>query len=664
MDVAKYRELFVEEASKNLQEMGDCLERLSSSGGDGSEIDVLFRHAHSIKGMASSMAYDSISQVSHKTEDLMDKIRSGKREFTTEIIQILFEVVDFLQSMVDVAASGEQDFPDVSSLTAKILEAGKVESEQVQAPIPPSGTKGNPEEPFPESLQAFQDQGKKIFKIRLIISKDSPVPAARAFLVLLELEKIGDIQKLNPSRQEIENGEIGKENEVALFLVTDSEKADAEKVFKSAVELESFEIVEVVIKTSERLEKEKGIFVREEGKKNTPAITLPAYRKPTSVKVDTPDLDNMIDIIGEMMIQESRLDEFLHRHESPELKSCHVELLRSIKGIQRHVMKFRTMPLSSLVDMLPRVARELQRSAGKEVELSIEGKDVKLDRAVLEELGDPLLHLVRNSIDHGLETPEERQKLGKEPAGKLCVSAWQGKELIYIRIEDDGRGIDAQKAKEKAIEKGLLSREKADKLSEEEALDLICMPGLSTAKEVTSISGRGVGMDVVKTAIKNLGGNLLIQSTPGEGTRFTLKIPMSLAIVKTFLVRLGELLIAIPLTKLLFVAEVPTSEFKEEEGNRFFLRKEERISLVSLGSLLQFSASSPNGKELESIIGVDMANKKVGLVVDSLLNSVEAVIKPVGTPLANLGYYSGVIVTGKGEMALVLDVEKFAEKVK
>jgi two-component system chemotaxis sensor kinase CheA len=327
-------------------------------------------------------------------------------------------------------------------------------------------------------------------------------------------------------------------------------------------------------------------------------------------------------------------------------------------------MKLRMMPLAALTDMLPRAVRELQRGTGKEVDFKILGKTVRLDRAILEELGDPLLHIIRNSMDHGLESPEERQKIGKDPCGKLDLTAWKEKDLAYIQIEDDGRGIDAKKVKEKAVERGIISSEDAEKLSEVEALMLICKPGLSTAEKVTDISGRGVGMDVVKTTIENLGGNLFIYSTLGRGTKFILKLPMTLAVVKTFLVRQGELLFAIPLSKLQFVAETPLSGIKEEDGKQFFMKRDERISIMELNSLLKLPAGTVNGRPYKPIVCVEIAGRRIGLAVDHILTGMEAVVKPLGLPLSRLGYYSGVVVTGRGEMGLVLDVERFAGEVK
>ncbi len=670
MDVSKYKDMFVEEASQNLREMGDSLEKLLDSSDNQGEIDVLFRHAHSIKGMAASMSYNNITEISHKTEDLMDRVRSGKQEMTKEIKDLLFEVVDFLQTLVDMVASDSKDFPDSAPLMGKIFEAGKAESGKTKLgqPIPPPKPKAVPvqdELSQEESAQKALEGGRKIYKIHLTISEEAPSPAARVFLLITQLEEIGQVKKTHPPQKEIEQGNVGEGNQAWLFLVSEAKIEKVEEIIGASVELSSFKVEEVTVKPSTQLIKEQRSVVKKtEKKRPAPKIALPSYRKPASVKVDTPELDNLINIVGEMMIQERYLFDFLKDQESPKLKDCHMGLQRSIKGIHNQVMKFRMMPLAALVDMFPRAIRELQRGTGKEVDLTILGKDVRLDRSILEELGDPLLHLIRNSIDHGLESSEEREKAGKEPVGKLGITAWKEKDLAYIQIEDDGRGIDAEKVKKKAVERGVISAEDAEKLSEPDTLMLICSPGLSTAEKVTNISGRGVGMDVVKTAIENLGGNLFIDSTPGKGTKFSFKLPMTLAIIKTFLVRQRELLLAVPLTKLLFVLEIPSSEIKSENGKQFFVRQEESISLVRLNTLLKFPAQNTNGKEHESVIGVEIGNRKVGLVVDHLLSNIETVIKPLGLPLSKLGYYSGAIVTGTGEMALVLDVEKFAERVK
>ncbi|MBI5185130.1 MAG: chemotaxis protein CheA [Nitrospinae bacterium] len=665
MDTSKYKGLFVEEASKNLQEMGESLDRLAGSPHEKEAIDALFRHAHSIKGMAASMGYDDISALSHKTEDLMEKVRNGKKEFTKNVFGLLFEVVDTLQTLVDMVASDSMDFPDCSSLIEKILAEGKIEAGTLSAslPVPPpvSRTGGFHEESAQEGQPGgSSDRGWKLFKIHVLVSSDAPSPAARAFLLIVELENLGTVKRTHPPREEIESGRSGMENDFWLFLVSQAEREAVENIVQSSVELENFTIEEVLITRSQEKTKEtREEFTREKDKKKT-TVPLPAYRKPASVKVDTPDLDNLVDIIGEMMVQERRLFDLLKETGSTELKNCHAELQRSIKRLHNQIMKLRMMPLAALIDMLPRAIRELQRGTGKEVDLKILGKNVRLDRAILEELGDPLLHLVRNSVDHGIESPEERKKIGKAPCGKLELTAWKEKDLAYIQIEDDGRGIDAKKVVEKAVEKGIISREKAESLSGQEALMLICAPGLSTADKVTDISGRGVGMDVVKTAIENMGGNIFIHSVPGRGTKFILKLPMTLAVAKTFLVRQGELLLAIPLSKLQFVAEVPLSSIKEENGKQFFIRRDERINIMELGSLLNLPPGSTNGRAYEPVVCVEIAGRKLGLVVDHLLTGMEAVIKPLGLPLSRLGFYSGVIVTGKGEMGLVLDLERFS----
>jgi len=504
----------------------------------------------------------------------------------------------------------------------------------------------------------------RVYKIRLSISSEAQFPAARALLIIMALEKMGEIRRTLPPREEIEEGELGETNEVWVFLISESGRDEVEKAIHASVELTGFEIEELPLKVEPGTEPERREPSSMRGKKKISARPLPVYRKPGSVRVDTPDLDILINIIGEMMIQEGRLFDFLKDSKSRDLKNCHGEFRRSIQAIHRQVMKFRMLPITSLVEMLPRVARDLQRGTGKEVQLTLLGKDVRVDRAILEELGDPLLHLVRNAIDHGLEEPEERKRLGKDPAGKLTVTSWKEKDLAFIQIEDDGRGIDADKVKAKAVERGILSREAADKLSEEEALQLICAPGLSTAEKVTDISGRGVGMDVVKTAIENFGGNLFIYSTPGQGSKFVMKIPMTLAIVKSFLLRVQGVLLAIPLTRVHFVMEVPLSGMRTEEDGPCFVRRDETIPLISLSRLLRLPEESATGNGHASVVCVEIGGRKIGLVVDQLLTALEAVVKPVGLPLSRLGFYSGVMVTGTGEMALALDLERFAGRVK
>jgi two-component system chemotaxis sensor kinase CheA len=373
------------------------------------------------------------------------------------------------------------------------------------------------------------------------------------------------------------------------------------------------------------------------------------------VRISTALLDTFINIVGELIVTKGRLNELMTGTGSRHVDEVLTRLDHLVGGLHGEVMKVRMMPLETVTQRLPRVIRDIARQRGKTVSLEIVGADIELDRAILEELGDPLIHILRNAVDHGLEETKERSAANKDKTGHIVLRAFRERDMVYVQIMDDGRGIDLDKIKTKAIEKGLISREQAKVISDEDTVMLVCRPGFSTAAEVTDVSGRGVGMDVVQSTVEGLGGSLSIESRTGEGTTFTLRLPLTVAIVKMLLVSLVDHLFAIPITRVARTIRVPRDELSESQGRHFLSLEEELIALFDLGELLQIEKRM-DGRQLHNVVLVEATNRTVGLVVDGVVGQVDIVVKPLCYPIQYLKRYSGMTVLGDGRIVPILDL--------
>ncbi len=654
MDMAKYRAMFVTEAQEHLQQMNSGVMSLEDDPSDPGRIQGLFRNAHSIKGMAASMGYEGVASLSHRLEDLMDRYRQGGAAVEPEAIDLLLEGIDALSHHVQAIAEATEPQVAVDPLIARVtafLEAGESRNGTASVDGGPDGGVPRPEPggAAPGQRAAAPSAGKALLKVDVVIAPDASSRPVRAFMVHRRLAELGTVVAAVPSAADLKAGEGEFDGRLTVALET-AESAAAVQAAVAALP----DVASVAVELAQAAPAAQPVAA---------APVQPAagaagarVRVPRTVKVQTDLLDSFVNMAGELLVVESRLKEVTRELDLPPVKDSVGALGKLIRELHAQIMTVRMMPLTTVAEGLPRVVRDLARRDGKEVALVQEGIELELDRGVLEELPDLLTHVLRNAVDHGLEPAAERETAGKARRGRITLRAFRQKDKAVIQVEDDGRGMDPARLKAKAVEQGRLSREQAAAMSDAEALYLSCLPGLSTAKQVTEVSGRGVGMDAVKTRVEALGGSLQLESRPGKGTRVSLQLPVSVAIVQVLLLGLDDEVFAIPVTKVLRTLELEPNQIEVRGRQLLFRYGEETVPLLSLRKILRLPAGESKGRTL-TVAVVPVRQRTVGLVVDRFVGQQEAFIKPLPRPLATIDGVAGVTILGDGRAIFLLDSE-------
>jgi two-component system chemotaxis sensor kinase CheA len=615
MDMSKYRGMFLSETQEHLRSMASLIVTLEKNPTDREGIASLFRAAHSIKGMAASMGYEQTAQLAHHLEDLMDGFRKGGAVSAAAIDRLLAGV-DLLEGLLeDVAA--EQPEREVGAFLAAAVAAAEKEPEPV--PLAPAPT-AMPAAPLPGRGRPLQ--------VSVELATDAAAPAARALLLLRELGRLGTLQDSIPSEEELRQG--GAVRCLEAWLLTEESPGRIQE------ELAAMADVERVSLAVDRRREQGRPSQRDEGGR--------------TVRVRTELLDRFINLTGELITNRYILQTAFRETRWTEAGEALDQLRRLIADLHHHVLQVRMMPLESITGRLPRLVRDLCRKSGKNVELRVAGEEVELDRAILEELADPLVHLVRNAVDHGIEA-----------CGAVSVRAWREKDLVLLEVADDGRGMDPVAIRRKALEKGMVTPAQAKAMLDRDILQLVCRPGFSTAAEITETSGRGVGMDVVKTAVENLGGVLDIQSEPGRGTRFLLKLPLSVAIIQILLVECAGHTVGIPITRVLRTLDVAREDVRSSGRQMVISFEEEMVPLLSLRKMLQLPARPSSGGSLPVVV-VEGRRRKVGLVVDRLVGQREVFVKSLAFPLDRLPGVHGATVLGDGSVIFIIDPQSLLDQ--
>jgi two-component system chemotaxis sensor kinase CheA len=677
MDVDKYRRLFLEECREYLQSMNRELLRLESEGEGFDGIDNLFRDAHSIKGMAGSMGYESVVSLSHAMEDVFDGIRKKTLPVTPPLTSILFEGVDVLGRLADEVEESEMPSFDVGNIVERIRSScGKGENEEPpagdeisleaaeeDAPVPAEAA---PDPEVRESILQRSRQGKAIFHCRVSISEDTASLTARNFVVLGKMNKAGEIISSAPSLAEVMEGR--GQSRLEAWLATERTEDELSSVIHSVPELTEVSLRRISVEALKALAagpvRAPGApSAPKEGERPDAARSLiERYlpRKSTSLRVDTRVLDDLINIVGELIINRDRLLEVSRPLVSDDLHLSLDRLDLLVRRFQDTIMAVRMMPLEIVTDRLPRIARDLARRGRKEISFEILGQGIELDRAILEEINDVLIHLVRNAIDHGAETVEERRKAGKPDKALIRLSAGREKDWVWIDVEDDGRGMDADRIRRTALERGIVDPARLELMDRREMLLLTCLPGLSTAEEVSDVSGRGVGMDVVKSKVESFGGTLQIDSSSGRGTKITLRLPLTLAIVQVLLVEVGGETYGIPVSHITHTIRVDGSQIEWSRNRPVARWGRIVVPLADLGARIGLPGREIPREGPVSVVLTDQEGRFTGLVVDGLTGANEVVIKPLGLPLKNVPGLAGATIMGDGRTVLVLDLKALA----
>ncbi len=652
MDLTQYLDLFLAEAREHLESLSEHLLRLEKDPENKEIVKEIFRSAHTLKGMAATMGFEQITEVTHEMENALSLLKEGKIRVTPEVIDVLLRCVDLLEVMVRDLKEGKSESRFFQDLLEELqqLSSFAVESPQEVSSTIPSGLEFN--EYDVSVIQAAEESGYKAYYLKIGLAPGTVMKSVRAFMVFHNLEEIGQIVKCYPSAQDLEEERFEDEFEVVLLTQVSRERVS--EVIGKISEVRVLALEE--LKSSELISKpELKKEVSQEPTKDS-FRDFSGLRTLRTVRVDIERLDNLMNLVGELVINKTRLEQIGVTHRISELVEAVEQMGRLTSDLQSIVMKVRMVPVEHVFNRFPRMVRDLAREMGKEVEFVVEGKETELDRTVIDEIGEPLVHLLRNALDHGIETPEERIKKGKPPVGLLRLEARHEGNNVVIEVEDDGRGIDVEKVRKKAIAMGLLSEKEKEEsyLDEKALLNLIFQPGFSTADEVTDVSGRGVGMDVVKSKIESLNGTIEIETRKDLGTKVKVTLPLTLAIIQALLVNVGSEQYAIPLSSIDETTSVTPDQIKTVQNKEVMFLRGMVLPLVRLHDLLAVE-DVPENEEMYVVVA-RKGERQVGLVVDSLAGQQEIVIKSLGKFLEGIPGIAGATILGNGQVALIIDV--------
>lgn len=679
MDLSQYLEMFIDETKEHLQNLNDQVLVLEAEPDNIDTINEIFRAAHSLKGMAGTMGFKRMQRLTHDMENVFSEIRNGKMSVTPDLVDIVFKCLDaieeYLDCIINTSDEGENDNDElINMLNACLKEEGAPEPEkkvqqEEKVETEADSADGDKRKFLHIDIADFEKnaiieakaKNLNVYGATVYIDENCILKAARAFLVFKGLENKGEIIKSVPGVQDIEDEKF--DFDFSMLIISDKSLEEIKKIITNVSEIkevviENYEIpndanvVSSVQKEEKEPEKEET-----KKKKTTPAKTgKPVANR--SVRVDIEKLDVLMNLVSELIIAKNGLVSVSNQEDSKTSMQSFNEqieyLERITTNLHESVMKVRMVPIESVVNRFPRMIRDLSKKLGKEMELIMTGEDTELDRTVIDEIGDPLMHMLRNSADHGLEPTIDRLKLGKPQVGTIQLNAYQDGNNVTIEVIDDGAGIDVEKVKASALKKGTITEEQAEMMTEKEAIDLLFRPAFSTSEKITDVSGRGVGLDVVKNKIEGLGGDVEVSTKLGEGTKFTVRLPLTLAIIQALMVEVRQEKYAIPLNSIVTIEDVATNDIKYVQQKEVINLRGTVIPLVRLDEVLD---CPPRDEEPENLVVVIVkkGDKQTGLVIDNLLGQQEIVIKPLGKYINIHRMISGATILGDGEVALIID---------
>jgi two-component system chemotaxis sensor kinase CheA len=667
MDMNQYLEIFIEESHEHLQSLNQSLLGLETNPKDMQILNEIFRVAHTIKGMAATMGYTKMTNLTHQMENVLDDIRNSKIDVNTYIIDVLFECLDFLENAVNhVANSGNEGNSLADDIIVKlhIILTGKTEeaavSQQPQA-VSAEGEMMKFSQYDNSVVSKAIEQGYDVFKVKIELDSGCMLKAARAFIVFQTVERYGEIIKAVPTVEDIEDEKF--DNEFTILIITNESEAAVKKDLESISEVNKvlFEKVnkideEMIVESQENIsETIRGDLANNEEKDSADESHNKKSKTGKTVRVDIDRLDNLMNLVSELIIIKTRLEGVGSNKSDQDMGEAVEYLERITTNLHDAVMKVRMVPIERVFNRFPRMVRDLSKELGKDITLSLSGEETELDRTVIDEIGDPLIHLIRNSIDHGIEDKEDRAKSGKPLTGNLYLRAYQDGNSVVIEVEDDGNGIDLSKVRKKAIEKGIISKNEADTMDEKTSVELLFRPGFSTAEIISDISGRGVGLDVVKTKIESLNGNVEVETTSGKGSKFIIRLPLTLAIIQALMVTIGNEKYAIPLNVIRDITTITKDSIRNIHGQEVVLNRDSVLPIIRLSKVLDVEESTAENQEEMTIVIVKKGEKYAGFIVDNLIGQQEIVIKTLGKYLSGIRFIAGATILGDGQVALIVD---------
>lgn len=658
MQTNQYIEVFLEESREHLQAINDHLLNFEKSPEDKSIVNEMFRSAHTLKGMAATMGFESISDLTHEMENVFDKLREGKIEVINnlEVIDILLEAVESIEEMVDRISLGEDGKKDVSQLITRLEQIGVQSSNESKSSVEPFHAEGHSATMELDEYQSTivslsSEQGYSAYHVTIKLSETCVLKSARVYMVFDALEDMGEVIKSMPPVEDLEEERFEWDFSVA-YVSKESKEVIEERLLKVS-EVETVQITALTTE-SQKHETEHG------PKDNVAKTNAPATRNPTAfsntIRVNSDRVDRLMNLFEELVIDRGRLEDVSLRINDNELTETVENISRISREMQSMLLTIRMVPIEHVFNRFPRMVRGMAKELDKKIALDMIGADTEIDRSVVDVIVDPLVHLIRNSIDHGIETPDVRRKEGKQPEGKIILQAYQIGNHVCIEIKDDGAGINREKVVKKALEKELLDEQQVANMSEEEINSIIFMPGFSTAEQVSDLSGRGVGLDVVKTKIQSLRGSITVESKVGEGSKFSIQLPLTLSILSTLLVKVDKEIYAIPLASVSETILLKEEGVMNAHGRKVIDYRGKVIPLVFLKEVFKQSKRKKVPTQSEyAIVVIQDGDKMLGLVVDTFLGQREVVLKSLGDYLKNIFAISGATILGNGKVALIID---------
>lgn len=701
MDVSQYLEIFIDESSEHIQTLSDCIMTLEQEPENKDTINEIFRAAHSLKGMAGTMGFKRMQHLTHDMENVFQEVRSDKIKVDSSMIDLLFKCLDAIDSYVENIKSTSDEGTDDNEVIIKELNdfIAKANGQPVSKQAEPQETvneaktqassdassnvldtielTNNEKNLIDEAISA----GLKIYGMTVTVANDCLLKAARAFLVFRAVEELGQIVVYRPSSQDIEDekfdlsfsffvasGESFDKLEHAASNVSEIDKVEGKEITEFHIEGEAEQTAQASEETQKAPEKkeEKAPAAKTETAKpktsNDSQKQAVSHKKATTsrtVRVDIEKLDMLMNQVSELIIAKNSLVAMSSSDgENNNNQSFHeqIEYLERITtNLHESVMKVRMVPIESVTQKYPRMIRDLSRTLNKKMNLVITGEDTELDRTVVDQIGDPLQHLLRNSADHGLESNEVRLERGKPEVGTIFLNAYQEGNNVVIKVGDDGNGINTEAVKAKAIERGIVTAEQAENLSQKDIINFLFMPSFSMAKQITDISGRGVGLDVVKSGIEQLGGDVSVSTELGKGTTFTVRLPLTLAIIQALMVEIRDEIYAIALGSISNIEDIPVKDIKYVQAKEVIHLRGSVIPIIRLDKMLDIEPKEQEPDHLTVVI-VQKGDQQAGLVVDNLIGQQEIVIKSLGKYINGNKLISGATILGDGDVALILDV--------
>ncbi|MBX9954799.1 chemotaxis protein CheA [Peribacillus simplex] len=674
MDMNQYLEVFIEESKEHLQTCSEQLLVLEKNPEDLSIVNEIFRSAHTLKGMSATMGYEDLANLTHKMENVLDAIRNSQIVLSPELFDVIFLAVDDLEAMVMSIAEGgdgkrnvmgvvhqlemiEKGESPVSSTIAEVAAASaSLEKEEM--------TVGEYDEFEWTVLQQSKDQGFNSFEISIGLREACLLKAARVFMVFEVLEKSGEVIKSHPPVELLEEEQFDQRFTITMVTTESSDEiknkimkvSEVEQVVVNALDLEHLryaahskedKVTEIPKQETNNAELPTEYDDR---KKQAPVKTASSK----TIRVNIERLDILMNLFEELVIDRGRLDQISSDLDNQELHETVERMSRITSDLQTIVLNMRMVPVETVFNRFPKMVRQLARDLNKKVNLEINGAETELDRTVIDEIGDPLVHLIRNAMDHGIETPEERLAKGKNEEGEILLKAYHSGNHVFIEIEDDGAGINKDRVLNKALSNGILTKETAATLTDKQIYELIFASGFSTAETISDVSGRGVGLDVVKNTIESLGGSVAIDSKENEGSIFLIQLPLTLSIISVMLVAIQNEKYAIPLSSIIETAIIKKADIMNAHNQQVIDFRGKVLPLLFLKDIFEVPISQEEEESL-SVVIVRKGDKLAGLVVDSFIGQLEIVLKSLGNYLTSAFAISGATILGDGQVALIID---------